>query len=132
MLNASDRIGKPAAFTQYPCPAFREWAGLPLDESMSKTFRPLMSRIEKQVQAMDPDDYSPEKYNQHVTGYSIRTDRYRLVNWIDDRKPEKSLALELYDHEKDPDENTNLAGKPGFAKTVAELRQQLDRSLHGK
>jgi len=83
-----------------------------------------MSRIEKQVQAMDPDDYSPEKYNEHVTGYSIRTERYRFNYWCDDRKPDKSIALELYDHEKDPDENVNIAGDKANADLVKQFTQQ--------
>jgi len=99
---------------------------------MSETFRPLMSRIEKQVQAMDPDDYSPEKYNEHIMGYSLRTERYRFNYWCDDRRPDKSIALELYDHEKDPDENVNLAGNPDYAKTVAELGRQLKSILPDK
>ena len=58
---------------------------------------------------MDPDDYSPEKYNQYVTGYSMRTERHRFTYWCDDRKPDKPLAVEVYDHLNDPDENTNIA-----------------------
>jgi len=83
LLNDPARIWKAAAFTQYPCPALREWAGLPLDKEMSETFRPLMGKIEKQIQAMDPDDYGPEKYREHVTGYSMRTERYRFIYWCD-------------------------------------------------
>jgi iduronate 2-sulfatase len=132
LLDDPEKPGKPAAYTQYPCPALREWAGLPLDQSMSETFRPLMNRIEKQIQAMDPDDYTQEKYNEHVSGYSVRTDRYRFNYWCDDRKPDRPLALELYDHQKDPDENVNLAGNPDYANTVAQLRQQLKKSLPGK
>jgi iduronate 2-sulfatase len=132
LLDNPARPGKLAAFTQYPCPALREWAGLPLDDYMSITFRPLMGKIEKNIQAMDPDDYSPEKYRQHVTGYSLRTDQYRLVYWCDDRKPAKPIALELYDHAQDPDENVNVAGKAEYAKTVAALCSQLSPNLPGK
>ena len=124
LLNDPNRTAKQAAFTQYPCPAFREWAGLPLDKNMRETFRPLMGKIEKQIQAMDPDDYSPEKYNEHVTGYSIRTELYRFNYWCDDRKPDKSIALELYDHEKDPDENVNIAGDKANADLVKQFTQQ--------
>ena len=33
LLNDPARTWKTAAFTQYPCPALREWAGLPLDQA---------------------------------------------------------------------------------------------------
>jgi iduronate 2-sulfatase len=124
LLDAPDRSWKQAAFTQSPCPAFREWAGLPLDKNMSVTFRPLMSKVERQVQAMDPDDFSVEKYNLHVTGYSMRTDRYRFVYWCDDRQPDKPVARELYDHQNDPDENVNIAADKANASLLQQLTQQ--------
>jgi len=124
LLNDPSRTWKTAAFTQYPCPALREWAGLPLDQHMSQTFRPLMGKIEKQIQAMDPDDFSLEKYNRHVTGYSMRTDRYRFVYWCDDRQPDKPVARELYDHQNDPDENVNIAVDQASADLLKQLTQQ--------
>jgi hypothetical protein len=39
-------------------------------------------------------------------------------------KPDKSLALELYDHEKDPGENVNLAGQQEQSELVKLLIQQ--------
>jgi arylsulfatase A-like enzyme len=54
---------------------------------------------------------------QHFKNTAMRTDRYRLVEWI--RKGE-SPVYELYDHQTDPDENTNLAGnQPDLAKQLA-------------
>ena len=124
LLNDPARTWKTAVFTQSPCPALREWAGLPLDQHMSQTFRPLMGKIEKQIQAMDPDDFSLEKYNQHVTGYSMRTDRHRFVCWRDDRQPGKPVAVELYDHQNDPDENVNIAVDQANADLLKQLTQQ--------
>ncbi len=124
LLNDPARTWKTAAFTQSPCPALREWAGLPLDKNMSETFRPLMGKIEKQIRAMDPDDFSLEKYNLHVTGYSMRTDRYRFVYWCDDRQPDKPVAVELYDHQDDPDENVNIAADKANVDLLKQLTQQ--------
>ena len=124
LLKDPSKTGKAAAFTQSPSPALREWAGLPLDLEMSKMFQPMMERVQKNIQAMDPDDYSLEKYNKYVTGYSMRTERYRFTYWCDNRKPEQALAIELYDHSNDPDENINIAGQVGNAGLVKQLLAQ--------
>jgi uncharacterized sulfatase len=60
------------------------------------------------------------KNNPAFHGYSVRTDRYRYTLWAGGEKGE-----ELYDHEKDPHEFTNLAGKKEFAETVAEMKKLL-------
>lgn len=53
-------------------------------------------------------------------GYSLRTPRWRYTEWDEGRK-----GRELYDHDADPRELTNLANKPEHAKTVDELSQQI-------
>lgn len=50
---------------------------------------------------------------------SVRTDRWRYTEW---NTPDMA---ELYDHQSDPHEFTNLAGKPEYAETVAELHTLL-------
>ena len=52
-------------------------------------------------------------------GTSIRTERYRYTEWGD-----KSHA-ELYDHQTDPHEYTNLAKQPEHAETVDNLHKLL-------
>lgn len=41
-------------------------------------------------------------------GYSMRTERYRFTQWRD-FQTEEVIAVELYDHESDPDETVNIA-----------------------
>ena len=53
-------------------------------------------------------------------GYSLRTPRWRYTEWDEGRK-----GRELYDHDNDPRELTNLAGDPAHAKTVEELSAKL-------
>jgi arylsulfatase A-like enzyme len=53
-------------------------------------------------------------------GYSLRTPRWRYTEWDEGRK-----GRELYDHDNDPRELTNLADKSEHAKTVADLSQQI-------
>ncbi len=57
------------------------------------------------------------------TGYSIRTERYRLQRWI---KPGEAVSFELYDYKSDPDGNINLAGIPAHAAKQRELTAQLE------
>ncbi len=51
---------------------------------------------------------------------SIRTERWRFTRYADGSE-------ELYDHDNDPYEWTNLAGKPAYKELVAALRKRLPR-----
>lgn len=110
LLDEPDRAWKTAAFGQFPCPALREWAALPLSEAMRQTFfGPLITEKEQLIADEFPGEWSREKFEQHVMGYTMRTDRYRLVRWVDLRHPGRTLAAELYDHQIDPNETKNIA-----------------------
>jgi len=56
-------------------------------------------------------------------GYSMRTDRYRYTEWLDEAR--KQVAVELYDHENDPDENVNIALRPESKALVQKLSEML-------
>jgi arylsulfatase A-like enzyme len=57
-------------------------------------------------------------------GYSLRTPRWRYTEWDEGKR-----GRELYDHDADPNEITNLADRPDHAKTVEELSQQLREAV---
>jgi hypothetical protein len=57
-------------------------------------------------------------------GYSMRTDRHRFTAWVHRNDHTKIEAVELYDHQTDPQENINLAGVPANAALVAKLTAQ--------
>jgi iduronate 2-sulfatase len=130
LSNPSHR-GKSAAFSQFPCPALREWAAMPLSPEMRGTFfGPLVRGVEEKLKAEAPDRYSEDLYSNHLMGYSMRTDRYRFTIWIDTRDPDaEPVAVELYDHRNDPDENANVADNQENAQLIAKLTVQLKREL---
>jgi iduronate 2-sulfatase len=57
-------------------------------------------------------------------GYSLRTPRWRYTEWA-----QGGQGRELYDHDDDPRELKNLAGKPAYAETVAQLSKQLRKAV---
>jgi iduronate 2-sulfatase len=58
------------------------------------------------------------------SGYSLRTPRWRYTEWDGGRQ-----GRELYDHDNDPGEITNLAAVPAHAATVATLSAQLQAAV---
>ena len=59
-------------------------------------------------------------------GYSLRTPRWRYTEWDDGSK-----GRELYDHDNDPRELTNLADQQQHSETAAELSALLKTAVAG-
>jgi len=57
-------------------------------------------------------------------GYSLRTSRWRYTEWAQGEQ-----GRELYDHDADPRELTNLAGNRAHAETIAQLSRQLHEAV---
>jgi iduronate 2-sulfatase len=57
-------------------------------------------------------------------GYSLRTPRWRYTEWDEGRE-----GRELYDHDADPRELTNLALDSAHAATMSDLAQQLQAAI---
>jgi iduronate 2-sulfatase len=127
LLTDPTRPWKQAAFSQFPSPALREWAARPLSPAMRQTFfGPLIEQVEAQLKREHGARYDRDLFEHHLMGYSLRTDRHRFTAWVDRRHPEaEPLALELYDHQLDPQESVNIAARPGNRELVADLRRQL-------
>ncbi len=64
--------------------------------------------------------FSQVTRNKRGMGRTVRTARWRYTEWDDGRQ-----GLELYDHDRDPHEWTNLAADPAHAETVKELKELL-------
>jgi uncharacterized sulfatase len=55
-------------------------------------------------------------------GYSVRTERWRYTEWDGGKR-----GVELYDHDADPKEYTNLAKDPKHAETVKKLKALIEK-----
>ncbi len=60
-------------------------------------------------------------HSRDAWGYSIRTERWRYTEWL-----RGEAGRELYDHQTDPEEITNLADRAEHASLIAELSAQLE------
>lgn len=121
LIENPDQTWKKAAFSQYPNPALREWAANPLTASMRETyFGPLIEEVESRIMTQQGPKWDRDLFENDLMGYSMRTDRYRLVVWKDRSQAEaEPTFVELFDHETDPAETKNLANE------APELRAQL-------
>lgn len=122
---------KKAAFSQFPDPALREWGAYPLRPGMRQTFfEPLIKKVEDRIIDQQKEKWDRNLFENRLMGYTMRTDRYRLVVWKDMEHPEdKPLFIELYDHKKDPKETINIA--KSNQKAVSKLMVQFSKGWQG-
>lgn len=98
-------------------PTLADLCGLPAPEGLAGvSLRPLLQ---------DPQHAgktgAESAWNLHGRrGHTLRTDRYRLIEYRDDQK---IAQTELYDHQADPLESTNIAAD--HPQIVERLRQQM-------
>jgi iduronate 2-sulfatase len=104
-------------------PSLCELAGVPLPSHLQgKSFAPLM---ESPQLAGKEAAFSQFPRGRNIMGYSMRTDRYRYTEWLDNNK--KVTARELYDHRIDPEENRNIEGASENAGLIKELSAALKK-----
>ncbi|MDA0710213.1 MAG: iduronate sulfatase, partial [bacterium] len=65
-----------------------------------------------------------------VMGYTMRTHRFRYTRW-QDRQTGDVLARELYDHDRDTQENINAIEKDIYVNAVRELEKLMDEGWQG-
>jgi len=131
LLQNPGRPWKKAVFSQYPNPALREWAANPLTSGMRETyFGPLIEEVEARIIQQQGIKWDRDLFENHLMGYSMRTDRYRLVAWKDRRNPTAApLYVEVYDHQNDPQERVNIAA--ANQELVQELLKQFAAGWEG-
>ena len=71
-------------------------------------------------------EYAYHAYNKRShLGRAIRTERYRLVEWIPHENVRGEIEYELYDYKEDPLETKNLAkSQPDVLKDLLDLLAQ--------
>jgi iduronate 2-sulfatase len=131
LLSNPKQAWKPAVFSQFPSPALREWAANPLSQGMRETyFGPLIEEVEAKIISQQKEKWDRNLFENNLMGYAMRTDRYRIVAWKDRTNQEaKPVFVELFDHQNDPTETTNIADKN--PEIVANLLEQLKAGWKG-
>lgn len=106
-ISAGGRTARPTDLMDL-YPTLVELAGLP-----EKTGLDGLSVV---PQLRDPDAprARPALTTHNPGNHSVRSERWRYIRYADGSE-------ELYDHERDPDEWSNLAGRPEYAEVVADL-----------
>ena len=82
-----------------------------------KSLKPL---LEDPKAAWAKPAYTQVRRGMDLMGRSVRTERYRYTEWDGGKQ-----GAQLYDHEKDPQEHTNLAGDAKYADAVKEMQRLL-------
>lgn len=72
----------------------------------------------------DPDQNIKDAiFLRYLTGNTVKTRKYAYSEWID--QEQNSRGNMLYDHDKDPEENVNISGKPENENRIREFRTLL-------
>lgn len=100
-------------------PTLAELCGLtPTQKLAGKSLTSLLKNPEG---LWDKAAYTQVKRNQ-MFGRSVRTERFRYTEWDGGK-----AGVELYDHQKDPNEFTNLAKETSYIITVNEMAALLQK-----
>lgn len=105
-------------------PTLAELAGLPVGKHLEG--RSLAPVLRDPARGHKPFALT-QQYRGKATGYSIRSERRRYTEWIEDGRV---VARELYDYATDPGETRNLAAQPRHAEFVRRLSRELRARLN--
>jgi len=106
-------------------PTLADLAGLPLPAHLEGTsLKSLLNDPKNPVKSAAFSQYPRTANGQQLMGYSMRTDRYRFTRWVDRDDHSQVDAVELYDHQTDPQENVNIANAPANQTLVEQLTVQ--------
>ena len=73
----------------------------------------------------------PDHARKGLMGYAMRTERYRMVAWVDKKVaetgefgPSMLVSVELYDYRTDPLESVNLFNNPEYKGVLQDLKKK--------
>ena len=113
-------------------PTLAELAGLSLPSHLEGTSLVSVLRDPtKTVKTAAFSQYPRPNKGHRLMGYTMRTERYRFTRWVERDDHTKVAAVELYDEQTDPQENTNIANDPKNAALVAKLTEQWEKGWRG-
>lgn len=97
-------------------PTLADLAGLSLPSHLEGiSFKPLLDDPKRAWKSAAFSQY-PRNASRSgggaLMGYSMRTERHRFTVWVNRDDHSKVDAIELYDHQNDSQENTNIAKHP--------------------
>jgi len=105
-------------------PTLCDLTGVPAPAGLEgRSLRPVLNDATARVSAAAFTQARRGPKHEHW-GRSVRTARWRCTEWDEGRN-----GIELYDHDADPGEFTNLAKDPKHAATLKELRALLAQRL---
>jgi iduronate 2-sulfatase len=105
-------------------PTLAELAGLTPPKNLEgKSLKPL---LDHPTAKWDRPAFTQVSHRT-VAGQSVRTERYRYIEWDNGKQ-----GAQLYDYETDPGEKRNLIDDPRHAKTVAELKTLVRKNWAGE
>lgn len=100
-------------------PTFADLAGLPIPEDLpGESLRPMLENPNS-ARTANPVAYTVTP----VEGESIRTERWRYVEWKGGEG-----GVELYDHFFDPGEFMNLAAREGYGDIIREMETEMEKA----
>jgi sialate O-acetylesterase len=105
-------------------PTLAELADLPVGKQLEG--RSLVPVLRDPARGHKPAAFT-QQYRGKATGYSIRTERRRYTEWIENGRV---IARELYDYAIDPGETMNLTAQSKHAEFARRLSRQLRKGLN--
>ena len=110
-------------------PTLCELAGVPVPATLEgRSLVPLLADPTATVKDAAFSQFPRKHGGGDYMGYAMRTESHRYIEWID-KATGATFACELYDEDRDPEENTNLADAPGQAAAVRALSERLWRGF---
>ncbi len=103
-------------------PTLASLAGLPLPDHLEgRDVGQLLFDPQAQIRSEAYSEYS----RNGAVGRSIRTDRFRYIEWRS-QKTGEIVSRELYDHDNDPGENVSVAREASHTVLIEKLSRRLE------